>query len=162
MSAARRLHGMLSQLDPAAPAAPWPAASQEPFAQGWPQGISPPQYQAVPRFAVGDQAVLDYLNENGFAVVGDVLSQGETTTALGKIWDFMEGMGTGIDRDDPATWSNEHWMENSNPGSGLMSQHGLGHSEALWYVRGLPAVKAVWTTLLGDDDLIVSFDGMCQ
>jgi hypothetical protein len=43
-----------------------------------------------------------------------------------------------------------------------MSQHGLGHSEALWYVRGIPAVKDVWATLLGDDELIVSFDGMCQ
>jgi hypothetical protein len=164
MSATRRMQCILRQLEPTATASAVGAASAdvEPFAQGWPQGISPPEYKTVPRFAVGDPAVLEYLDTNGYAVVRDVLNQVETATALAKIWEFMEGMGTGIDRKDPATWSNEHWMENSNPGSGLMSQHGLGHSEALWYVRGIPAVKDVWATLLGDDELIVSFDGMCQ
>ena len=29
-------------------------------------------------------------------------------------------------------------------------------------MRGVPKVKDVWATLLGSDDLIVSFDGMCQ
>ena len=43
-----------------------------------------------------------------------------------------------------------------------MSGHGLGHSEALWHVRGIPKLKDVWATLLGTDDLIISFDGMCQ
>ena len=168
MSAAHRLNQVLRQLaEPGKPAmhssAPVSAENAtEPFAQGWPQGISPPTYKVVPRFAVGDKAVLAYLDANGYAVVGDVLSHVETEAALAKVWDFMEGMGTGINRNDPVTWSNEHWMENSNPGSGLMSQHGLGHSEALWYVRGIPAVKDVWATLLDDDDLIVSFDGMCQ
>ena len=55
----------------------------------------------------------------------------------------------------------EWWMENSEPGTGLMSGHGLGHSDALWYVRGRPRLKDVWATLLGTDDLIVSFDGCC-
>jgi hypothetical protein len=156
---ARRLRCVASHLA-AEPAAA--EAEPQPFAAGWPQHISPPQYKAVPRFAVGDRAVLEHLEEHGFAVVGDVLTEAETETALGKVWDFMENMGTGIDRSRPETWSNEFWMENSAPGSGLMSGHGGTHSEALWYVRGIPAVKSVWATLLDDNDLIVSFDGMCQ
>ena len=156
---ARRLRCVASHLA-AEPAAA--GAEPQPFAAGWPQHISPPQYKAVPRFEVGDRAVLEHLEEHGFAVVGDVLTEAETETALGKVWDFMENMGTGIDRSRPETWSNEFWMENSAPGSGLMSGHGGTHSEALWYVRGIPAVKSVWATLLDDNDLIVSFDGMCQ
>ena len=35
----------------------------------------------------------------------------------------------------------------------------LGHAEALWYVRGIPKLKDAWATVLGDDDLIISFDG---
>ena len=93
------------------------------------------------------------------AVVADVLSPEEVSTAISKLWDFMEGMGTGIDRDDIGSWNNSNWMENSEPGSGLMSQHGLGHAEALWYVRGIPKLKDAWATVLGDDDLIISFDG---
>ena len=134
-------------------------AEEKLYAKGWPESLPPPQYKQVPRFPVGDVGVLQHLEDHGFAVVADVLSPEEVSTAISKLWDFMEGMGTGIDRDDITSWTNDHWMENSEPGSGLMSQHGLGHAEALWYVRGIPKLKDTWATVLGDDDLIVSFDG---
>jgi hypothetical protein len=132
------------------------------FAEGWPAHLPPPVYRRVPRYAVGDASVREHLEQHGFAVVAEVLTPAEVKSSVDKLWDFMEGMGTGIDRADISTWGNEHWMENSDPGIGLMSGHGLGHSEALWYVRGVPALKDVWATLHGTDDLIVSFDGMCQ
>ena len=65
MPAPRRLGAVLGHLDSgrAAPLpAPAAAASDEPFAQGWPAGISPPAYTVVPRFPVGDPTVLDYLD----------------------------------------------------------------------------------------------------
>ena len=71
-AAARRLGAALGHRSggaapsPSLPAAAAAAASSspeppEPFAPGWPAGISPPQYQVVPRFPVGDPKVLDYL-----------------------------------------------------------------------------------------------------
>ena len=174
----RRLHALLFQLSPrvdtlghALPPAGTPTTQcvaaaglggGASFAEGWPAALPPPVYKRVPRYAVGDRAVLGHLEEHGYAVVADVLTAAEVTSSIAKLWDFMEGMGTGIDRSDISTWNNQHWMENSAPGSGLMSGHGLGHSEALWYVRGVPKLKEVWATLHGTDDLIISFDGMCQ
>eukprot|EP01047_Picozoa_sp_COSAG01_P052809 COSAG01_NODE_5591_length_4159_cov_59.059852_6_plen_165_part_00 len=42
-----------------------------------------------------------------------------------------------------------------------MHPHGVIHSEATWFVRGIPKVKQAFTQLWGTDDLICSFDGIC-
>ena len=140
-------------------------AEHSAYTAGWPEHIPPPAYKHVPRFAVGDERVLEYLDEHGYAVVADVviplrtrpltpglsphpdrlltaavalqLSPGEVALALDKIWDFNEGMGTGVDRHDPATWNNEQWVENAADVNGR-GTFGLGltHSEALWYYSG--------------------------
>jgi hypothetical protein len=72
-------------------------------------------------------------------------------------------MGTGVDRHDPSTWTNERWVENAADvnGRGTFGL-GLSHSEALWYVRGVPRLKDIWATLEGTDDLIVDFSALCQ
>eukprot|EP01043_Picozoa_sp_COSAG02_P093635 COSAG02_NODE_30136_length_556_cov_1.365427_1_plen_61_part_10 len=57
--------------------------------------------------------MLSYLEEHGYAVVADVLSGEQCAKALDLIWDFNEGMGTGVDRNNPATWVNERWVENA-------------------------------------------------
>ena len=65
MPAARRLGAVLGHVSTGRTApipAPAAAAPDEPFAQGWPAGISPPAYTIVPRFPVGDPKVLDYLD----------------------------------------------------------------------------------------------------
>jgi hypothetical protein len=43
------------------------------YTEGWPANIPPPTYQHVPRFAVGDERMLDYMEEHGYAVVADVV-----------------------------------------------------------------------------------------
>ena len=67
------------------------AAADYIFAQGWPVSLPPPVYKRVPRYAVGDRAVLDHLSEHGFAVVRDVMSPAEVALGLEKLWDYMEG-----------------------------------------------------------------------
>jgi len=96
-------------------------------------------------------------------VAANVLSEQQCARALDLIWDFNEGMGTGVDRHDPSTWANENWVENATEVNGRASFGlGLANSEALWYVRSVPAVKKVWEVLEGIDDLIVSIDALCQ
>jgi hypothetical protein len=91
------------------------------------------------------------------------LSPSEVNKALGLIWDFNEGMGTGVDRHDPKTWGNGQWVENAADVNGR-GTFGLGltHSEALWFIRGVTACKDVWATLERTDDLIVDFTALCQ
>jgi hypothetical protein len=107
--------------------------------------------------------MLSYLGEHGYAVVANVLSGEQCAKALDLIWDFNEGMGTGVDRNDPATWVNERWVENAADLNGRASFGlGLPNSEALWYIRSVPAVKKVWEAIEGTDELIVSIDALCQ
>ena len=46
--------------------------------------------------------------------VGDVLSTSEVAVVLSELWDFLEGLGTGVKRNEPSTWNNASWP----PGAG--------------------------------------------
>jgi hypothetical protein len=93
-------------------------------------------------------------------VYKDVLDASEVEETLSKQWDFMEMLGTGVDRNDPSTWDHDQWYP-GGPGSGIMGNFGVGQCDAMWYVRGKPKVKQVFAELYGTDELLTSFDGMC-
>lgn len=116
------------------------------------------QYRHVPRFQAGDPLGLAYLEEHGYLVVADALSAREAETALDKTWDYLEGLGTGIDRRDPATWDDDRWPTAVH--GGILPGHGIGHCDAQWFIRSVPNVKAAFAAIWGTDDLLVSFDGM--
>ena len=46
----------------------------------------------------------------------DILSPAEVDETISKQWDFMEALGTGVDRNDPATWDHDQWYP-GGPGS---------------------------------------------
>jgi ectoine hydroxylase-related dioxygenase (phytanoyl-CoA dioxygenase family) len=128
---------------------------------GWPSGVKAPTYVRAPRLALGSEESLAYLDEHGYAVIADVLSPKEVEHTLGLQWDFMEGLSTGIDRNNPSTWTNEQWQPGKGAGTGILGSFGVGHNTAQWYLRTRPRVKAAWAHVLDTDDLICSFDGMC-
>src|SRR6185369_6952793 len=66
-----------------------------------------PSYVHVPRFAPGAPDGIAYLHEHGYVVIADVLSPAETARALALTWDYLEQLGTGIDRNDVATWDDD-------------------------------------------------------
>ncbi|HZZ89534.1 MAG TPA: phytanoyl-CoA dioxygenase family protein [Caulobacteraceae bacterium] len=118
-----------------------------------------PTYARVERFAPGSAESVAYLREHGYVVIAGALSPEQTAEALSLTWDYLEGLGTGIDRNDWTTWDDDRWPTAVH--GGILPGHGIGHSAAQWFIRSAPAVKqtfaAVWD---GDDDLLVSFDGM--
>ena len=67
----------------------------------------------TPRFSVLNDDTLDngitYLNEHGYAVIGDMLNQDEINLGKDLLWKFLENCPTNgkIRRDDPNTWSND-------------------------------------------------------
>ncbi|CAF1074603.1 unnamed protein product [Didymodactylos carnosus] len=115
----------------------------------------------TPRFSVNSaislQEGLEYLNENGYAVFSDVLTEEEVKTNKNLFWDFLEQAAHNqIDRDKHDTWDN-HWP--ARPLSGVISQHGIGQSKFLWNVRNNRNVKKIFSNIWQTDELLVSFDG---
>jgi hypothetical protein len=66
-------------------------------------------HQSVTRFAVGDIHAKEHLEEQGFVVFANALSTDETATALELLWDYLEELETGVDRNDVAIWDDTHW-----------------------------------------------------
>ena len=116
------------------------------------------RYTHVERFEAGSPASTAYLAEHGFVVVAEALDQAQTATALRMTWEYLEGLGTGIDRNDPTTWGDDRWPVSVH--GGIIPSQGIGHSEAQWFIRTTPAVKQAFAAVWDTDDLLVSFDGM--
>jgi hypothetical protein len=91
-------------------------------------------------------------------VLAGALSADECATALDLTWDYLEGLGTGVDRTDWTTWDDDRWPTAVH--GGILPGHGIGHSAAQWFIRGVPAVKKTFAAVWDTDDLLVSFDGM--
>ena len=93
--------------------------------------------------------------------MGGVADKEQVEVARGLVWDWLAGLGTGIRRDQPSTWQDRAWPD--WPGMkkyGTCKSEGGAHKGATWYLRGLPSLKKVFSTIYGTDDLIVSMDGM--
>ena len=115
-------------------------------------------YHHVERFTAGSAESIDFLHEHGYVVIRGALSAEQTAHALDLTWDYLEALGTGIDRTDVTTWSDERWPVSVH--GGIIPSQGIGHSEAQWFIRSVPAVKQAFAAVWDDDDLLVSFDGM--
>jgi hypothetical protein len=121
-------------------------------------GLIEPTYVHVPRHAPGSAESVAYLDEHGYAVIAGALTPEQCAKALDLTWDYLEGLGTGIDRSDWTTWDDDRWPTAVH--GGILPGHGIGHSAAQWFIRGVPAVRQVFAAVWDDDDLLVSFDGM--
>jgi hypothetical protein len=106
----------------------------------------------------GSAESIDYLDEHGYVVIEHALSPDQAAHAIDLTWDYLEALGTGIDRSDPTTWHDDRWPVAVH--GGIIPSQGIGHSEAQWFIRSVPSVKRAFAAVWGDDDLLVSFDGM--
>jgi hypothetical protein len=101
------------------------------------------------------------MEEHGYVVYDNVLAQDELTHSMDLLWKYLEGLGTGIVRDDPATWKDSNWLPDG--GKGILFTNSIGQSEFLWYLRGRPLVADIFASLweCPVSELITSFDGAC-
>ena len=123
-----------------------------------PDGQLRPQYAHVPRLPAGSQESLDHLESEGYVVIANALSPTEADQALNLTWEYLEGLGTGVDRTDVSTWGDDQWPINVH--GGIVPSQGIGQSAPQWFIRSAPAVKQAFAAVWDDDDLLVSFDGM--
>jgi len=115
-------------------------------------------YKEVERFAPGSKASIDYLDEHGFVVIKNALSEAQSQQAMTLLWDYLEELGTGIDRRDMATWTDDKWPTAVH--GGILPSFGIGHSAAQWFIRDIATVKASFAAVWDTDDLLTSFDGV--
>eukprot|EP00698_Gefionella_okellyi_P005077 TRINITY_DN14668_c0_g1_i1.p1 TRINITY_DN14668_c0_g1~~TRINITY_DN14668_c0_g1_i1.p1 ORF type:complete len:345 (+),score=40.96 TRINITY_DN14668_c0_g1_i1:83-1117(+) len=110
-----------------------------------------------PRFDPETQrdAMLQYLNDFGYVVVAGVATPSEVAQAKDLLWQFLEGLGYGIERSDPSTWTT--WP--GIPQYGIFNADGIGNSDLLWFVRCLPRVRAAFEALWRTNQLLTSYDG---
>ena len=116
------------------------------------------EYKEVPRFTAGSADSVHYLDEHGFVVIRNALTATQTNTALGLLWDYLEGLGTGIDRHDVNSWDDDRWPTAVH--GGILPSYGIGHSSAQWFIRDQQAVQDSFAAIWEDNDLLTSFDGM--
>jgi len=98
------------------------------------------------------------LKEHGYVVIANALDLQQTQHALAGLWDYLEGLETGIDRLDSRTWGDDNWPTAVH--GGILPSYGIGHCQAQWFIRDIPGVKKSFAALWGTDDLLVSFDGV--
>ena len=116
------------------------------------------EFKKVPRFQAGSKDALDYLEEEGFVVFASVLDSHQTDHALDLLWDYLEELGTGIDRKNKDTWSDDRWPTAVH--GGILPSYGVGHSKMQWYVRDIDDVKACFASIWDTEELLTSFDGI--
>ena len=70
----------------------------------------PPRFVDVDKFDVADGAAARaHLDERGFVVFRSVLDQGEVARANELFFDYVEALGSGVDRNDVNTWGDDRW-----------------------------------------------------
>lgn len=98
------------------------------------------------------------LNTHGYAVVPNVLSHQECDHIIDQAWEWLSQLGTGIDRKDPKTWTNDQWPSNFN---GIIQRYRIGHAPFVWKARTSSNVIGVFKEIWGTRELLTSFDAMC-
>ncbi|UJR29197.1 hypothetical protein I4U23_010411 [Adineta vaga] len=102
-------------------------------------------------------AGLDYLDENGYVVISDIMNSDEINQNKDLLWKFLENVSNNtIQRNNSQTWNND-WPSSGK--HGVISGNGIGQSDFLWNVRSNPEIRKVFTQIWNDSELLVSFDG---
>jgi len=115
-------------------------------------------YTEVPRFDVADANAYKHLEEQGFVVIANALATHEAQHAVKLLWDYLEELGTGIDRTDPGTWDNNRWPIAVH--GAILPSLGIGHCAAQWFIRDIASVKQAFANVWNDEELLTSFDGV--
>ncbi len=86
-----------------------------------------------PKFSVGDPRLVEYLNENGYAVVASVATAEEVAVAQTLLWKFLEPTSH-MKQFDSSTWTDENFCKIGSTRNGILAYSGINHSDFLWCV----------------------------
>lgn len=129
------------------------------------EGYLPPKYTVpfdsegyVQSFSLDQpKEYKEFFEKYGFAVVNGVLSEKECEETIDDIWAHILKTSKGVDRNNPATWSEDNWRTSGIYSEGLIGGSSL-FSPTLLQNRQNPNVHKVFSVLLGREDLLVNQD----
>ena len=104
------------------------------------------------------QLVQEDLERDGFAAVRVIEDEDELNRLRSGFWDWLEGSGSGVRRDNPSTWDVKRWPKSFH---GIIHGFGITHVQFLWDLRENENAYRVFSYLWETDQLLVSFDGAC-
>jgi len=116
------------------------------------------EYKHVPRFNSGSAESSEYLDEHGYVIIKEALSKEETEKTLSLLWNYLEDLGTGINRNNNETWGNDRWPTCAH--GAIIPSYGIGHCESQWFLRSIPNVKKAFAGIWKTEELLTSFDGV--
>ena len=116
-----------------------------------------------PRFDVNDPNAYQYLKDNGYVVIKDVVPADDIEILKDMIWDWIEKLEfpfqqEKLDRNKPETWRQNNWP--ADPRYGIVGRFGIGQTNFQWKIRSYPSVKKVFSKIWNTSNLITSFDGI--
>ena len=100
---------------------------------------------------------LEKLYTDGYCVIPNILNEEECDSTINKIWDWLENLNTGIDRNNQETWIDDNWPLSFK---GIIQHLRVGHEEFVWNIRTHSNVINVFEKIWNTNDLIVSFDAI--
>jgi len=100
----------------------------------------------------------DHLSKHGYTVFRNVATPEQIQKATALYWEYMEAACHGVRRDDPATWTNARWAGIYSVGMNALDA--IGQAPLMWYIRTIPAIRAIFGAYFQTDDLLASFDGL--
>lgn len=100
---------------------------------------------------------IHHLNNEGYAVVPNVLTREQCDQIIDQAWEWLQALGTGIQREDPTTWTNDRWPQNFN---GIIQRYRIGHAPFAWRARTNKNVIGVFEEIWQTEELLTSFDAM--
>lgn len=117
------------------------------------------------RFDLADKDLwLRHLADEGFVVIADIADEQQVCNAYKLLWDFIEetDKSGSILRSDFTSWQDSSKNGHGWPAGkadGIIHGRGIGQSQVLWYLRGLPRLKKAFADLWGTEHLVSSMDG---
>ena len=98
----------------------------------------------------------DYLLENGFVVIKDILNIDEKALFWNLFKTDFKYVSPDFDFNDKTTWTIKNYP--GMFGKGICPYNGLGQSNFSWFIRTNPKIKEIYSKLFDTDDLITSID----
>jgi len=98
---------------------------------------------------------INELTENGYCVIPNILNETKCNNYIEKIWDWLESLESGIDRNNADSWKGTNWPPNTR---GIFKQFKVGQEQFVWDLRCEPKVIEVFEKIWKTKELLVSFD----
>ena len=131
-----------------------PLQLSPPVSRPLPPAQAPTMAKAVGRllnFMDPKHEAYDSLVTKGYAVV-DCIPAEQADRLYHKLWDDIESLKTGVDRNNPSTWK-DGWMQTTH---GLVQNQGSGLWPSVCEARA--AVEEFWMGLYGGRRVMCSWD----